>query len=111
MSVTEQIVKLVAETAGVEISNVSADKELWRDLRIGGDDMLELFLRIQREFGVNLDGLDLKTYSPNKDDVLPTQASEWLRNKFHLRPESRYASMKVADLISAVEARSWSNRE
>ena len=110
MSIADQIGKLVADTAGVEASKVTAESELWRDLRIGGDDMLELFLRIQREFGVNLEGLDLKTYSPNEDDVLPTQATEWLRNKFHLRPESRYASMKVADLIAAVESKNWTSR-
>jgi acyl carrier protein len=111
MSVAEQIVKLVAETAGVPVSTVSAETELWRDLRVGGDDMLELFLRIQSEFSVNLDGLDLKTYSPDEDDALLTQGSEWIRKKLHLHPDSRYASMKVADLIAAVESKSWSKRK
>ena len=101
---------MVAEAAGVDASAINGESELWRDLHIGGDDMLELFLRLQKQFGVNLDGLDLKNFCPNEDDVLLTQITEWVRKNVGLRPEMRYTSMKVSDLIASVESKNWSDR-
>ena len=94
----------------MDVSAINGQSELWRDLHIGGDDMLELFLTLQEQFGVNLDGLDLKNICPNEDDVLLAQITEWVRKKVGLSPEMRYTSMKVGDLIAAVESKSWSDR-
>jgi hypothetical protein len=57
-----------------------------------------------------LDGLDLKNFCPNEDDVLLAQITEWVRKKVGLRPEMRYTSMKVGDLIASVESKNWSDR-
>ena len=70
----DQIIAIVAEAAGVDDSAINVESEMWRDLHIGGDDMLELFLRLQEQFWVNLDGLDLKNFCPNEDDALLTQS-------------------------------------
>jgi len=110
MPTRDQIIAMVADAAGVDVSAINGQSELWRDLHIGGDDMLELFLTLQEQFGVNLDGLDLKNICPNEDDVLLAQITEWVRKKVGLSPEMRYTSMKVGDLIAAVESKSWSDR-
>jgi len=110
MANRDQIVEIVAEAAGGDGSSINGETELWRDLHIGGDDMSELFVRLQKEFGVNLDGLDLKNFCPNENDVLLAQVTEWLRKKVGLGRGRHYSSMKVVDLISAVESKSWSDR-
>jgi acyl carrier protein len=110
MGIAEDVVQLVAEAAGIDASTIRSDSELWTDLHIGGDDMLELFLNLQKKFGMNLDGLDLSTYSPSEDDALVTQVSEWFATRLHLARRQRYTSMRVADLISAAQSGSWSGR-
>jgi len=110
MGTRDQIVEMAAVAAGVDGSSINGETELWRDLHIGGDDMSELFLRLQEEFGVNLDGLDLNNFCPNENDVLLAQVTEWLRKRVGLGRELHYASMKVVDLIAAVESKSWSDR-
>ena len=108
MAIHEDVTAMVAEAAGVDASTIGLEIELWYDLRLGGDDMLNLFLHFQKTFGVNLDGLDLSTYSPNEDDVLLTQCTEWVRKRLHLNSKQRYKSLRVSDLLVAAESRSWS---
>jgi Protein of unknown function (DUF1493) len=110
MAIHEDVTAMVAEAAGVGASTIDLEVELWYDLRLGGDDMLNLFVRFQKTFGVNLDGLDLSTYAPNEDDVLLAQSTEWLRKRLCLKTEQRYKSLKVSDLIAAAESGSWSRQ-
>jgi putative transposase len=93
MSVTDEVRKMVADAAGVDSSKVNERTELWRDLRIGGDDMLELFLELQNRFRVDLSGVDLRSYSPNEDDVVTgsesrsfggAMAHTYVRNRIHI---------------------------
>jgi hypothetical protein len=110
MAIQEDVTAMVAEASGVDASTIGLEIELWYDLRLGGDDMLNLFLHFHKTFGVNLDGLDLSTYSPNEDDVLLVQSAEWLKKRLHLKPKQRYKSLRVSDLIAAAESGSWSKR-
>jgi len=108
MSIAEEVVQMIREAANVDAAELRPDTQLWRDLRIGGDDMLELFLKLQKRYGVNLDGLHLPTYSPNEDDVITEQIAKWTRKKLHIAPSDRYKSLTVADLIAVAERKNWS---
>jgi hypothetical protein len=108
MAIRDDVAAMVADAAGVDTSALGLEIELWYDLRLGGDDMLNLFLIFQKTFGVNLDGLDLSTYCPNEDDVLLEQSAEWLRKRLRLNSKKRYESLRVSDLVAAAESGSWS---
>jgi Protein of unknown function (DUF1493) len=110
VSVADEVIDSVAMAAGLDPSVIFLYSDLWRDLRIGGDDMLELFLDLQKKYNLNLDRLHLPTYSPNEDDVLTEQIADWVSNKLHLRRSGNYKSLTVADLIAVVERKSWSGQ-
>ncbi|MGA9901640.1 MAG: DUF1493 family protein [Terriglobales bacterium] len=110
MAIREDVAAMVAEAAGVDASAIGLEIELWYDLRLGGDDMLNLFLNLQKTFSVNLDGLHLPTYCPNEDDVLPEQSAECMRKRLRLNRKKRYESLRVSDLVAAAESGSWSQK-
>jgi acyl carrier protein len=107
VSVADEVIELVARAAGVDPAVIFLHSELWSDLRLGGDDMLELFLDLQKKYDLNLDGLHLPTYSPDEDDVLIEQIADWVKKKLHVPPSSNYKTLTVADLIAVVERKSW----
>ncbi len=78
---------------------IALDTELYRDLGLYGDDLWELALWLNREFGVV--GTFVTTrYGPSESPFAR------LRRRF-FPAGARYESLSVRDLLSAIEAKQW----
>jgi hypothetical protein len=81
---------------------ISENTEIYADLRIYGDDIVELVWWLEKEFGV--------TTKVNPFRYAPTEGA-FLRviraaRKF-AGVEQRYESLTVRDVIAAIEAKHW----
>jgi hypothetical protein len=83
---------------------ITPDTELYRDLGIYGDDLaFDVVVWATEEFG--LEGtVDVRKYAP------PEQSFHRLRKRLrHLlgREPHQYQSLKVRDVVAAIEAKRW----
>jgi hypothetical protein len=82
-------------------SPIICDTEVYRDLKLYGDDLFELSIWLYREFGVR-PTLDPGIYAPGEQP--------FLRRLFRIMTgldEPQYKSLKVRDIIAAIEAKRW----
>jgi hypothetical protein len=103
--VLRRIVEQLSRTAAASnrVSPITCDTEVYHDLRIYGDDLFELIMWLHREFGLRPD-LRLADYAPTER----TFGRLWqLVRKVIGRSEPQYRSLKVRDIVAAVEARRW----
>jgi hypothetical protein len=80
------------------------DGEGWSypvDLGLYGDDLYELIIWIFREFGVE-PNINIADFAPGESFLFRLPAS-WKRQ----RNRGRYGSLKIRDIISAIEAGRW----
>ena len=82
---------------------ITSETELYRDLRMYGDDLFELVLWANREFGVETN-LHVASYAPGEWPFL--RVFRFLAKTVGQR-ERQYASLKVRDVLSAIEAKRW----
>lgn len=94
--------KLMALTATRGVS-ISLDTEVFRDLRIYGIELLELFLWINREFGIELK-VDLSMYAPGESQFGGFFQRIWLRLT---GKQPYYRSLSVGRIIEAIESGHW----
>lgn len=85
-------------------SPVTADTEIYYDLRLYGDDLFELIRWINQEFGFALD-LNVAAYAPT-EHPFPWLADAFLR-MMGRGYNRRYKSLKVRDVVAAIETRRW----
>jgi len=96
---TERVLKRI-QTATVVQRPVNLDDEVYYDLRIYGDDLYDLLSEISVEFGTDFSRLNINKYSPG-------EGTELWRPLLRLLGARPYKSLKVKDIVSAVEASSW----
>jgi hypothetical protein len=87
---------LVAQHRAIPITS---ETELYRDLRMYGDDLFEMVLWVNREFGVETN-LHIASYAPGESPFF--RLFRFLA-KIVGRRERQYASLKVRDVLSAIE--------
>ena len=80
---------------------LSLDTEIYKQLRISGDDLWELLLALRKRLGTNFEDMDLRRFAPGEADW----GWPW---PF---PQRRYASLTIGDLIEAAERGRWSRSE
>lgn len=78
------------------------DTELYRDLGIYGDEIVDLIWWLNKEFGVQTN-IDPFVYAPRESPFFTLFRT--IRKV--LGKETRYKSLKVADILAAIEARRW----
>lgn len=98
--VSEQLSKMTSPQ--YRTSPVTEDTEVYGDLRIYGDEIVNLVWWLEREFGVETN-INPFIYAPRE-----------LPFALVLRPiarvlgyEPRYKSLKVRDILAAIEAQRW----
>jgi hypothetical protein len=82
---------------------ITCDTELYYDLMIYGHDLFELVSWLEREFAVPPD-LNLSRYGPNEVPLF--RPLQMVRRILGLQ-EPRYESLKVRDIIAAINAKRW----
>jgi hypothetical protein len=83
------------------VSPITRDTEVYRDLGIYGDDVFELVLWINREFG-SMPPFELSRFAPGETSLL----SRMVRKVLGLK-ESQYQSLTVGEVVAAIEGKSW----
>jgi hypothetical protein len=84
------------------VFSITRDTEVYRDLGIYGDEIVDLVWWLDREFGVKTNINPFK-YAPHESPFL--QTSRAIRRLIGLEP--RYESLKARDILSAIEAKRW----
>jgi hypothetical protein len=98
--VTEQLLKMTAPQ--YRAASISEDTEVYGDLRIYGDEIVSLVWWLEREFGVKTN-INPFRFAPRE---LPFAFVLRLIGKA-LRLEPQYGSLKVRDILAAIEAKQW----
>ena len=83
---------------------ITCDTEIFHDLGIYGDDVLELVLWLHKEFGVETTNFNLARHVPGENAFLVNW--RWLGTLLGIE-ESQYKSLKVRDILAAIEAQRW----
>ncbi|UGY13901.1 DUF1493 family protein [Bradyrhizobium septentrionale] len=78
---------------------ITAETEVFHDLRIYGDDLFELVIWLHKRFGVATN-LDLGRYAP------PETPFPFLRLNA-LIARRQYDSLTLRDVMAAIQAKSW----
>jgi len=86
---------------------IKYDTELYYDLHLYGDDLFEFVRWVDGEFGVRAD-LDFSKYGPREFPFVSVLHA--LRSAIGLG-EPQYQSLKVSDVITAIEAKRWPRRD
>jgi Protein of unknown function (DUF1493) len=103
----EKVTEFIANEAGVPVDSITRQTRLWHDLRLGGDDAVEVFTRYQAQFGVDLASLQLTQHVPSEITVWYVDAWESLARILRFLPSPRYVPITVDDLVRAAEAKTW----
>src|SRR5262249_46782579 len=83
---------------------VTLETELYCDLGMYGDDLaFELVFWANREFGV-APNLRISDYGPSEGVFVPVAR---VLRKLMGRSERQYKSLKVSDVLTAIEAKRW----
>ena len=83
---------------------ITEDTEVFGDLCIWGDEIVELVWWLDKEFGLKSAGIDPFHFAPKEGNFSPLQRA--LRKFFGIKP-LQYESLKVRDIIAAIEAGRW----
>jgi hypothetical protein len=78
-------------------SPITPETEVFRDLRIYGDDLYELVVWLHEKFGVETN-IELGRYAPPETPFL----------RLHrLIARRKYESLRLRDVVGAIEAKRW----
>lgn len=100
--VTAQLSKMTApQYRGIPITR---DTEIYRDLRLHGDEIVEFVWWLEREFGVQ-PNINPFAYAPREFPFFAVLNK--LREVAGI--QSAYKSLTVRDIIFAIEAKRWSD--
>jgi acyl carrier protein len=81
---------------------ITEDTEVYRDLEIYGDELVELIWWLEREFGVT-PNVDSFKFAPREFPF--SWALHAIRRVMGREPE--YNSLKVRDIVAAIETKRW----
>jgi hypothetical protein len=81
---------------------ITADTEVYGDLRIYGDDIVDLVWWLDKEFGLKTN-INPFLYAPTEFPFI--QILRPIRKAFGI--ERQYKSLKVRDIVAAIEAGRW----
>ncbi len=84
-------------------SPITLDTEVYYDLQVYGDDVFELVLWLNKEFGVEMN-LKLEDYAPTEGGIF--ELRQILRRMIG-KSLPQYKSLKVRDMVAAIEAKRW----
>ena len=79
---------------------IDPSTRLWHDLRISGDDAIELFEDIHRQFGTNFFDFEFEPYFPDESEGLFAPVTEWLH-------PGRWKALTFGHLVQVVDAGTW----
>jgi hypothetical protein len=83
---------------------ITPDTELYRDLGMYGDDLaFDVVIWATREFGIE-GRVHLPKYAPREQSF--HRLRKWARKLLGMEPRS-YESLKVRDVVAAIEAKRW----
>jgi acyl carrier protein len=82
------------------LPDVNEDDELYYDLKLSGVDLLEVVAWVANEFDVDCSRMNINQFAPGEGAEFFRSAMEWLG----MRP---YKSLRVRDLLHAIEHRQW----
>ncbi len=69
MELQDKVIKLVSEATKVETSNITADTSFIDDLNLDSLDMVELMMKMEDEFGIEIPEDDTEKLKTIKDVV------------------------------------------
>ncbi len=69
MELQDKVIKLVSEATKVETSNITADTSFVDDLNLDSLDMVELMMKMEDEFGIEIPEDDTEKLKTIKDVV------------------------------------------
>lgn len=98
-SIKERIIEKLKDISPRRNYSIGDKSEIYYDLRISGDDLLELLDWISIKFGANFSTMRVHDYAPSEVEIYPLITRLWGR-----RP---YKSLKVQDVVDAVVRGSW----
>jgi L-fucose isomerase-like protein len=81
---------------------ITEDTEVYRDLEIYGDEIVDLVWWLEREFGVTTN-VDPFKYAPREYPFF--QALKKIKKIIGI--ERQYKSLRVRDIIAVIEAKCW----
>jgi hypothetical protein len=81
---------------------ITEDTEVYRDLKLYGDEIVELVWWLEREFGVATN-IDPFKYAPREFPF----SWAWRAIRKVGGSEPTYKSLRVRDIVAAIEARRW----
>ncbi|MES2195973.1 MAG: hypothetical protein V4517_16275 [Pseudomonadota bacterium] len=100
LKVVERLSKVAAKK---RMSPITGETELYRNLGLYGDDLFEFAQWTEKEFGIE-PRLNLASYAPKEWPLFRLWSG--LR-KLMGRGEPQFKSLKVRDVVAAIEAKRW----
>ena len=102
VSARDALLPKLARLAGAKARRIQDDTEIYYDLGLFGDDLDELIEWLGTTFRIDFSSMDIREFGPEEPgDFVPRFGDRWLGR----RP---YKSLKVCDLIQAIDSRRWS---
>jgi len=86
---------------------ITEDTEVYDDLRVYGDDIVELVWWLDKEFGLKSTGINPSQYAPGEFPFSTLRRA--LGRLFGIKTP-HYESFKVRDIVAAIEAGRWPDR-
>lgn len=99
-----KVVERLSRTTGPQYRThpIAEDTEVYRDLGIYGDEIVDLIWWLNKEFGVQTN-INPFIYAPREFPFF--RAFRTIRKA--LGKEAQYRSLKVRDILAAIEAKRW----
>lgn len=83
---------------------ITLDTEIYGDLLVYGDDIVEFVWWLDREFGVKSSGINPFRYAPKEGPFLQVRSA--LRKVLGIR-SPQFESFRIRDVVMAIEAGRW----
>lgn len=107
-STLDRVIEHIAKMNPKRHILVEANTEIYKQLGIYGDDFVfDLLKWVEREFGVRPD-ITMSDYVPCEQNFF--RERRFLRHLLRL-PERQFKSLKVRDVVAAIERNSWQSDE
>ena len=102
IAIKKKVIEFVAEQAACQPDEIDEDTDLYRDLRVEGDDAWDLFLDFSKEFHFPPDEIDVEGCFPDEPHMCN------FFSFFFFRPKRR---VRIKHLIDAVMSKKWPQLE
>ena len=100
---SNDVVKFIADFIGVKANKISSESRIYEDLKVDGDDAIELIFEFAKHFEVDMEGFEPKKYfAPEGIDLIGALLGLFKKNK-KLEP------LKVSHLVDAANKKRWND--